>query len=499
MLLRWLLPVGFICALVLSGCSGAREVASEDAAPEPVPEPVEIATPPLPEVDTVAVALSADPLGSTLVAAPFGVEAEQGIPEGRTLQQRLDSLLVLLNGAGPLDRPVADTSAADSTAFLDAQRTLVAAAQAQDRQDSTQAQALLTEAQRRFEEILLHDPEHFDARYQLQRIYGIQARRYAGERNWSDVLTVLRGLIALNADQHRLWAEVAVVLQNLEWHDASALAWMRAAAVVRDDSGMAAASQVPPLDSLSLFTYYQRAYRDFALVRDGAGVRAALSQAVTFAADSTQHAYAVSELAWARWDGRNFGHRLAFDSLQTLAANDPEAALAGLAELMDRVGQHSALLEVAYNHAILSWQEGWHDQALDTLQALWGRTDAAKAMPYEEFAADLLDTYASALFQRGLQHRQAGASARAFTYLLMVTALGSRYTGQAYIEALRLTRNNPRQARKLAPQIEAVYDSLTVDDRRTYLSLLGSFYRRIGDAETAKTYLDRYQALVGVQ
>ena len=483
------LVLAFVCTLG-AGCSTSREAVVTPAA-TPAAAVSSIVSPPLAGVDSLVVMVVAASFDSTFVAAAAERASEARFLEGRQVQARLDSLLRQLHGAGPLQRAVAG----DSTALAEGQRIAVAAARAQAQQDSMQALALLGDAQRLFEEALQHNPHHADARYQLAELYKIQARQYRDQRRWGTVLQMLRGLLTLNADQHVLWAELATVLDTLRQHEASGLAWMQAASVVLDDANLTFATEAPAPDSLTLFSYYQRAYSVFVQDRHGAGVREALSLAIDYATDSTQHAYATGEWAWARWDGPNFEHRLAFDSLLTVATHDPQGARQGLATLSPRLGQRSAWLEASYNWAILTWQLQEQDRALDTLQGLWGVTRAATPMPYEEFPAELRDAYASLLFQRGLQHRQAGASAKAFTYLLMVTELGSPYTGPAYIEALKLTRSNPQQARQLEPRIESVFGRLTPEEQRTYLSLMGNLYRRIGEAEQARAFLARYRAV----
>lgn len=465
-------------------------MAPPPAAESPVVSVVPIVAPPLAGVDSSVVTTVAAAFDSTFVPALAERAAAAHFSEGRAVQARLDSLLQGRYGVGPLQ------GEGDSTALAEAQRIAVAAVQAQRQQDSTQALLLLGRAQRLYEAALQHNPHHEDVRYQLVRLYRIQAQQFGDQGRWEAVLEMLRGLLRLNADQHVLWAELAVVLDTLGQYEASGLAWMRAATVALEDATLAFVDEAPPADSLTLFTYHQQAYGIFVRDRNGAGVRAALTEAIRYASDTTQHAYATGELAWAVWDGDRFDHRLVFDSLLLRGAEDPRGARAGLATLLPRLHTGSAWLEANYNLAILTWQLEEPDRALDTLQGLWDRTRAATTpLPYADFAADLRETYASLLFQRGKQHRQDGASATAFTYLLMVTELESPYTGPAYLEALRLTRSNPEQARQLEPRIEAVFDRLTAQQQRSYLSLMGNLYRRLGRTDRARAFLERFQAV----
>ena len=479
---------------VAVGCTSSRETTVLPPTVEEA-EVVPIVKTPLPGVDSLVVAEVAASFDSTFVAASAERMADERYLDGRQIQIRLDSLLRREHGSGPLSASSDSDSAADSTTMERAGRTVVAAVQAQSRQDSAQALALLDEAQRLYEGALQHNPFHEDARFQLSRIYRILAQRYQLQHQWESTLRTLRGLLELNADQHVLWADMAVVLDTLQDYETSGLAWLQAANVALDDSRLAFASEPPPSDSLTLFGYYQRAYSVFVKGRNGPGVRQSISEAIKYATDSTQSIYATREQAWALWDGHNFENRLSYDSLLTLAGDHPQRARDGLYALVNRLETSPALLEANYNAAVLTWQLEEYDQALDTLQWLWDQTRAAELMPYEAFPEHLQETYASTLYQRGMQHRRAGASAVAFTYLIMVTELDSRYIGPAYIEALKLTRSNPRQARQLEPKIEQVFDMLTHDEQRSYLSLMGNLYRRLGDNNAAQIFLTRYRSV----
>ncbi len=482
--------VALILVVILgAGCSTSREAV---VPPPPAPTEAPIVSPPLAGVDSLVVHEVATAFDSTFVAAPREQAGEARFLEGRQVQQRLDSLLQQRHGAAPRHR---STTEPDTAAYEAAQRTVLDAVQAQAQQDSARALTLLGDAQRLYEAALQHNPTHEEARYQLARLYRIQAEQYRDQQRWETVLQMLRGLLTLHADQHVLWAELAAVLDTLRQHESSGMAWMQAAAVALDDAQLAFVDSTLAPDSLTLFRYYQRAYQVLVQARHGAGVREALTHAIHYAADSAQHAYAIGELTWATWDGDRFVHRLRFDSLLTRATDHPQDARRGLTTLLAHLEQHAATLEANYNVAILSWQLQEHDRALDTLQGLWHQAKDAVSLPYEAFQEDLRETYASLLFQRGLQHRQDGASAKAFTYLLMVTELDSRHTGPAYLEALRLTRSNPDQARQLQPRIEAVFDRLTPQQQRAYLSLMGNLYRRIGDRTQAKAFLERFQAI----
>lgn len=500
-----ILPLaGALCLAFLWGCGSSKEVVTES---EPVVmDPV---SPPLPGVDSLVIADVLNSFHGAFVHVLAETRAEEDFLQGRALFQRIDSTLRHMNGDPPLpsldaSEDSSDVAPVDTLAFTEAhvqaQQTLLQAAQAQAEQDSLRVQMLLAESQGLFENALALNPRHEDARHQLAQVYSVRAQWLRQDQAWEEVLTLLRGLLALRADDHALWAEVAVVLENLNQFPASALTWLQASEVVLDDSRLAfvAEDELPPPDSLTLFTYYVRSYRAFVESRDGEGVRHALPLAEEYTTTAEQEDYVTNELDWVLWDHHNFENRLLYDSLQTLFPTDPSGAKEGLNWLIPRLTQTSARAEASYNHALLSWEHDDQEGALDTLQTLWGLvTDSSgtENIPYPEFVDDLRQTYATTLFERALEHRREGASALAFTYLLQVTEVESQYTGRAYVEALRLARYNPEQARLLEPRIESIFDSMQWEDQLAYLTLMGNLYRRTGDTEKVTALLDRYRTL----
>ena len=500
-----ILPVaGALCLALLWGCGSSKGVVTENNSV--LMDPI---SPPLPGVDSLVIADVLNSFHGAFVHALAETEAEENFLEGRALFERIDSTLRRMHGDPPLQQldasgDSADVVPVDTLAFTEAhtqaQQALVQAAQAQAEQDSLRVQTLLAESQRLFENALVLNPRHEDARHQLVQVYSVRAQWLRQDELWGEVLTLLRGLLALRADDHALWAELAVVLENLNQFPASALTWLQAGEVVLDDSRLAFVpdTERPPPDSLTLFTYYVRSYRAFVESRDGEGVRHALSLAQGYTTTSEQENYARNEMDWVLWDYHNFENRLAYDSLQTLFLTDPSGARQGLAQLIPRLTQTSARIEASYNHALLSWEHDDQGAALDTLQVLWdliADSTETSQTPYPEFVDDLRQTYATTLFERALEHRREGASALAFTYLLQVTEVGSQYTGRAFVEALRLARYNPEQARLLEPRIEKIFDAMQWEDQLAYLTLMGNLYRRTGNTEKVTALLDRYRTL----
>ena len=498
----------------------------------PLPEQVErIVTGPLPGADSTVIQDVAEAFDSTFVASEAERQAQRDYLEGHTLVDRVDSILTRMMGPSALSDVSTDQGVVDTAAFAvtsnEARQVLVRASHAQVAKDSMLVQSLLRDAQRLFERAVSLNPRHEEARYQLAQVYTIRAKRFYLEEAWEEVLKLLRELVQLRANEHGIWAEMAIVLKNLGKPAASALAWLQAAEVVLDDARLAFELVPPPADSTALFTYNVQAYRAFVDSRNGAGVRHSLAEAWKYATSEEESDFARRELTWAQWDYNNFENRLVFDSLRSAASIDPLGVRAEMGTLMAGLTRPSARREARYNHAVLSYDNGFKDGALDTLKALWHNvTDSVKAgsagtlesnvirssavrqefltavdslamdpLPYPEFMEDLRATYATFLFERALAHRQEGASALAFTYLMQVAKTGSEYTGRAYIEALKLARYNPQQALVLEPRVEAIYSKLEREDQLAYLAEMGNLYRRLGKNEKVSTFLERYREL----
>ena len=517
-----------LIAGLLFGCARTAPV----VAPPPPVESEGIVAGPLPGADSSVIQDVAESFDSTFVAAEAELQAQQDYLEGRALFERVDSMLASLVGPSALDDAATESNEVDTAAFAvannEARQVLAQAARAQRAEDSSLAQSLLGDAQRLFERAVSLNPLHEEARYQLAQVYTFRANHFRQEGAWDQVLRLLRELVQLRADEHGLWAEMAIALDNLGEPEASAFAWRQAAEVVLDDSRLAFEMATPTLDSVAVFTYNVHAYRAFVEAKTGEGVRHSLAEAWRYATMQEEREYASRELAWALWDYENFENRLAFDSLRSVAAGDPLGARGGIATLMNRLARPSARREARYNHAVLSYDNGYEDGALDTLRSLWH--DLTKALdprsgddrseslyrsiavdeqwiaaaidsmvtdplPYAEFMEDLRTAYATFLFERALVHRQEGASALAFTYLLQVTETGSQYTGRAYVEALKLARYNPRQALQLEPRVEAIFSTLDREDQLAYLVQMGDLYRRLGENDKVSAFLDRYKAL----
>ena len=325
------------------------------------------------------------------------------------------------------------------------------------------------------------------------------------------MLTVLRELVLLRANEHGLWAEMAHALDELGRFSDGAALWLRAAETVLDDARLS--FEDAAVDSARVFNYSVRSYLSFVNSRSGEGVYRALWQARQYATSTEQLDYTRQELIWAQWDYLNLHHRIVFDSLRQVALKTPLEVITELGELIPTLTRPAARWEANYNYAILSHSNGFEDAALDTLKILWhtirditpnptpvrepGARDTLvlQPLPYAAFKEDLRSAYGGALFERALLHHQNGQSGRAFTYLKQVVETRSSYTGKAYIEALKLARYNPEQALKMEPEIEEVFDEFEREDQLAYLREIGNLYRRLGRNDKTAVFLARFRAI----
>ncbi len=499
-----MLPV--LAAMVWFGCARISPVVEEaEAPPPPEPEPGFV-TGPLPGVDSLVIHDVVNTFDSTFVDAASDVQAQAWFLEGQQLVVHAESVLTALTGPSVLDTSMTGDADTFAETVQLAREAVTGAARAQAAQDSVLAQSLLATAQARLEDAVGLNPRHEESRYQLAQVYAIRANYFREQADWEEALKLLRGLVALRANEHGLWGEIAIALEHLGRASEAAILWLRAADTVLEDARLA--FEETPLDSAQVFTYSVRAYRAFVESRNGHGVHRALLQAYTHAISPEAANFAEQELIWAQWDHMNLEHRLVFDSLQQAVSETPRQVLTGLEMLMPALTRPAAYAEARYVYAILSHDNGFEDRALEILQALWENapTDSTHARivgdrlipsptPYPTFTEDLRQAYAVVLFERAQSHRQDGQSGLAFTYLMQVVDLESTYTGKAYIEALKLARYNPQQALELEPRVEKVFDELEREDQLAYLTEIGILYRRIGDLEKTQALLERFRTI----
>ncbi len=495
--------------IFLFGCSQTAPIVSE---PPPEPEVVvrDFVTGPLPGVDSVVISNVLETFDSTFVDAVSEYQAQQSFLQGQGLIARAESLLTVIAGPSVLENAADEVDEGSfANAVAGAREALSQASQAQANQDSTQAQLLLATAQQRLEEAVSLNPRHEESLYQLAQVYAIRVNYFRQQGAGDQMLELLRGLVALRANEHGLWAEIAIALDDLQRFPHAAVMWLRASETVLEDSRLS--FDDVPVDTGLVFTYSVRAHRSFVNDRNGQGVNRALTQAYQYIRSKEEYDFVTQELIWSQWDYLNLDHRIVFDSLRQVALEAPLSALTELEELMPMLTRPAARWEASYNHAILSYDNGFEDRALDTLQVLWDRVTSIDsnekvghifhpdgrltmgALPYMTFHDDLRSAYGSVLFERALAHIRGGRSGLAFTYFMQVAEIGSEHTGKAYIESLKLARYNPEQALKIEPRVEEIFDGLDREDQLAYLREIGNLYRRLGENAKTESILARFR------
>ncbi|MXW82685.1 MAG: hypothetical protein F4246_10600 [Rhodothermaceae bacterium] len=516
LLKRCVLRVGLpvLVATALFGCAGPAPVVVQEPDPEAEPDPTAFVSGPLPGVDSLVVREVLNDFDSTFVHAAAEIRAQTRFLEGQQLIAHAESILTAVIGPstlGSIDKGGTVDTNAFAGAIQRARDTLTEAAHALAAQDSTQVQALLASAQTGLEEAVILNPRHEESRYQLARVYRIRANSFQEQAAWEQVLSILRKLVLLRANEHGLWAEIAHALDELGRFSDSAALWLRAAETVLDDARLS--FEDAAVDSAQVFNYSERSYRSFVRSRSGEGAYRALMQAGQYATSAEEIDYTRQELVWSQWDYFNLHHRLVFDSLRQVARHTPLQVITELGELIPVLTRPAARWETNYNYAVLSHTNGFEDAALDTLKALWytirditpdprqvhetGVRDTLvlQPLPYEAFKEDVRSAYGGALFERALLHHNSGQSGHAFTYLMQVVETRSSYTGKAYIEALKLARYNPEQALKMEPKIEEIFEELEREDQLTYLREMGNLYRRLGRNDKTAAFLTRFRAI----
>ncbi len=510
--LRFGLPI--LVATVLFGCARTAPVVVEETESDSELEEIPFVSNPLPGVDSLVVSDVLSGFDSTFVHAGAEFQAQSRFLEGQQLIAHAESILTAVVGPSRIDSSDYDGTL-DTTAFADAiqgaREVLTEAGRAQAARDTAQVQILLASAQEWLEEAVLLNPRHEESRYQLSQIYAIRANYLREQEAWEQVLTILRELVLLRANEHGLWAEMANALDELGRSSNGAIMWLRAAETVLDDALLSFDNAT--VDSSLVFNYSVRSYRSFVNSRSGEGVYRALMQAQQYATTTEGVDFTQQELVWAQWDYFNLGHRIVFDSLRQVARDTPLEVIEELRELIPALTRPAAIWEANYNYAVLSHSNGFEDPALDTLKLVWYNiqditpepgqvreesmrdTLILQLLPYAGFKEDVRSAYAGALFERALLHHKDGQSGHAFTYLMQVVETESSYTGKAYVEALKLARYNPEQALKIEPDIEEVFDQFEAEDQMAYLREIGNLYRRLGRNDKTAAFLARFRSI----
>ncbi|MXX59803.1 MAG: hypothetical protein F4246_03155 [Rhodothermaceae bacterium] len=453
-------------ALLGAGCAASTPIVLPLAPDKPI----------LPGVDSVHVQKAWE-----LAAESFARDAARAArlsEEAHRLAQLADSLL------GPA--PVAQSR--DTVKALEAFNAGADALNRMSEADSLQALELLQEAAEKFEQAL--DADAFDdgASRWLARVYETLAERFRREDAIQDQLRILHRLVARNQDRHDYIALLAAAQEQQQTKEAGIAAgalWERAALVLLDDVDIGLI-QVP--DSAVLFAYHIRASRAFVQSDHSLLAQESLNRARSWQRTAEERALVHADSVWLAWDESNLSARKRFDVLLNEVADNSGAAVEGLTALLADVRERDARIDVRHQLALARYASGAEELAAASMQDLVAEAPGRQA---------LVDDYAVMSYNLAQTLRQAGDLERALAYLLQSASLNAPIAARAAFDASILLRNNLDAAIKYALMAEARLDALGASERNALTRYLAELYRRSGDRERAKVYIDRLHASQG--
>ena len=443
------------------------------AASTPIVAPPVSDKPTLPGVDSIRVQMAWE-----LAAESFARDAENVArvsAEARRLTHLADSLL----GTAPVAQ-TRDTVKA-LAAFNAGADVLARLSEA----DSLQALELLEEAAEKFEQALDADAFDDEASQWLARVYEILAERFRKENAIQNQLRILQRLVVRNQDRHDYIALLAAAQEQQQTKEAGIAAgalWERAALVLLDDVDIGLI-QVP--DSAVLFAYHIRASRAFVLSDQSPLARESLNSARSWQRTAAERALVHADSVWLAWDDGNLSARKRFDVLLNEVADNPGAVVEGLTHLLAHVRERDARIDVRHQLALAHYASGAEEHAAASMQNLVAEAPGRQA---------LVDDYAVMTYNLAQTLRRAGDLKRALAYLLQSASLNAHTAARAAFDVSILLRNNLDEAIKYAHAAEARIDALGGSERNALIRYLAELYRRSGDRERAKVYIDRLRA-----
>ena len=453
-------------ALLGAGCAASTPIVLPLAADKRI----------LPGVDSVHVQMAWE-----LAAESFARDAARAArlsEEARRLAQLADSLL------GPA--PVAQSR--DTVRALEAFNAGADALNRMSEADSLQALELLEEAAEKFEQALDADAFDDEASRWLARVYEILAERFRQEEAIQDQLRILHRLVARNQDRHDYIALLAAAQEQQQTKEAGIAAgalWERAALVILDDVDIGLI-QVP--DSAVLFAYHIRASRAFVQSDHRLLAQESLNRARSWQRTVEERALVHADSVWLAWDDGNLSARKRFDVLLKELAENPGAAVDGLTALLADVRVRDARIDVRHQLALAHYASGAEERAAASMQNLVTEAPGRQA---------LVDDYAVMSYNLAQTLRNAGDLEKALAYLLQSASLNAPTAARAAFDASILLRNNLDAAIKYARMAEVRIDALGGSERNALTRYLAELYRRSGDRERAKVYIDRLHASQG--
>lgn len=346
--------------------------------------------------------------------------------------------------------------------------------------DSLQVLEILQTAAQKFEEALEADAfDELSAEW-LARVYEILSERFERAGAVHRQIQTLQRLIAWNQDRHDYIALLAAAEESLQTEEAGLVAgalWERAALVAHDDAVM---ELVEAPDSVSLFSYYIRASRAFVQGGSVGLAQNALTHARTWHRTPAEHSLIQTDSIWLAWDDGNLAARKQFDLLLGQTSMNPQSAAQGFVQLLEEVHTADARTDVQHQVALATYASGEEEEALEWMQRL------ALDAPHRPI---LIQDYAAMSYNLAQKLRRSGDLKPALAYLLQCVSLDSKIAPRAAFELAILLRNNLKEAIKYAHIAESRMDEFSDQEQRTLIQYLAELYRRTGDRDRAKKYI----------
>lgn len=452
--------ITFTIVFLVTGCS----------APQMMVESSELVRSVLPGVDSTQIETA-----WRLAEESFARDAEEAVraaATGRELAALADSFL----------KPVQVSSVRDTVKSLASFNAGADMLGQVSEADSLHALEYLESAAVSFEEALEADAFDDDARQWLAHVYRTLAERFQRSGAMEERLRVLQHLVTLNQDRHDYIALLAAAQEGLQTKAsrmAAGALWERAALIALDDVDMGL-RQFP--DSTALFAYHVRASRAFALAGRGLLARESLHSARIWERTEEERALIDADSLWLAWDDGNLSARKRFDALLTEASTNPENATGGLLLLLEDVRSSEARIEVRHQLALARYASGADRHAIELMHAL------VMEVPHQK---KLVEDYAVMAYNLAQVLRGEGDLRGALAYLLQCAALDAQIAARAAFDAALLLRNNLDESIKYAHMAEANLDTLDRSERSILTQYLAELYRRSGDRERAREYIER--------
>jgi len=356
--------------------------------------------------------------------------------------------------------------------------------------DSMQALDLLEAAAIKFEGALMADAFDDEARLWLARVYKTLAERFQASGAVQEQLRVLERLVMWNHDRHDYVALLAAAHEGVHISASAMTAaslWERAALIALDDVDIGLRS-FP--DTTSLFAYYVHASRAFVMADQGQFAMQSLEKAKPWQRTDTQKSLLHADSVWLMWDGGNLTARKIFDDLMEEATIHPSKTADGLKKLLNDLQTSDARLEVQHQLALITYRMGLEESAVELMQELYTQYPSHQ---------HITEDYAIMTYNLSQKQREGGDIKGALAYLLQCISLNATIATRAAFDVALLLRNNLEAAIKYAHVAEKRQKTLSDQEQVILIQYLAELYRKSGDRDRAKVYLNKLKELRNVK